>query len=152
MKQTTLAVMVGMLLCTSACQNDLSPDAQKEQAAGQHAPWVDSLTGPGPANSSVLRPAQDGSSPSDYNQGPGNVSMTTKKQTQGSDKDMVEHIAQKHGFSPIYVTFGGRHAYLYANANRSWSKEEKKKKVTELRKQYKQELPRYEVNVQVLNG
>ncbi|WP_158736996.1 hypothetical protein [Alteribacillus sp. YIM 98480] len=152
MKQTTLAVMIGMLLCTSACQNDFSPDAQKEQAAGQRAPWVDSLTGTGPANSSALRPAQDGSSPSDYNQGPGNVSMTTRKQTQGSDKDMVEIIAKKHGFSPIYVTFGGRHAYLYANADGSWSKEEKNKKVTELRKQYKQELPRYEVNVQVLNG
>ncbi|MFB4163326.1 hypothetical protein ACE1TI_05695 [Alteribacillus sp. JSM 102045] len=125
MKRSAIIAVVGTLLCTSACQNDLSPDAD-DQAINQ-------------------------SSPSDYNQGPGNISMTTNKQTQGSDKDMVERIAKRHGFSPMYVTFGGRHAYLYVNADNSWGKKEKEQKLTELRKEYKQEIPRYEVNVQVMN-
>ncbi|SDI04640.1 hypothetical protein SAMN05192534_11952 [Alteribacillus persepolensis] len=148
MKKWTCAVFILLLFSTAACQQA----EDNEQAGEPRAPWLESLNGPGPANSERLRPAQDGSSPSDYNQGPGNVSMTTRKQTQGSDKEMAESFAQDLGFSPLYTTFGGRYAYVYVNADDSWNKNEKDQKKSELEQKYQQAFPRYDVRVYVVNG
>ncbi|MFZ4453005.1 hypothetical protein [Salibacterium aidingense] len=135
-------IMTGIAICvTSACKQDYSPEAGGTAA--------EQLRGPGPAQ---IQSEEKGVTPSDYNQGPGDVSMTTKKQNQGNDKARVRAIAENLGFSPMYVTFGGRHAYVYTNSDQSWSKQEKKEKQQELKQKYKQELPRYQVHVNVLNG
>ncbi|RSL28946.1 hypothetical protein D7Z54_33840 [Salibacterium salarium] len=97
-------------------------------------------------------PPETGSTPSDYNQGPGNVSMTTNNQNQGTDNAKLRSIAEDYGFSPLYVTFGGRHAYVYTNAKASWNKKEKKQKAAELQQVYRSEYPKYQVRVHVLNS
>ncbi|MFD2707075.1 hypothetical protein [Salibacterium lacus] len=127
MKYIVLFLLSMSLLSAAACEQDKSPQAGP-------------LRSPEPA------------APSDYNQGPGNVSMTTQEQNLGNDNARVKEIARRIGFSPRYVTFGGRHAYLYTMSDAEWNKEEKKKKQQELKRQYKQELPRYQVQVTVLDG
>ncbi|SFL87518.1 hypothetical protein [Salibacterium qingdaonense] len=127
MKYIVYFLLSLVLLSAASCGQDKSPQAGP-------------LRSPEPA------------APSDYNQGPGNVSMTTQEQNLGNDNARVKEIARRIGFSPRYVTFGGRHAYLYTTSDTSWNKEEKKKKQQELKRQYKQELPRYQVQVTVLDG
>ncbi|WP_125557784.1 hypothetical protein [Salibacterium salarium] len=130
-------IFFSTILClTTGCQPDRSPDADVNNLEPQ---------------SRLLDPTETGWSPSDYNQGPGNESMTTNNQNQGTDNAKVKSVAEDAGFSPLYVTFGGRHAYIYANANDSWSKKEKKQKTEKLQQQYKREFPKYQVRVHVLN-
>ncbi|SFQ02012.1 hypothetical protein [Salibacterium halotolerans] len=127
MKYIVYFLLSVVLLSAASCEQDKSPQAGPLQS-------------PEPA------------APSDYNQGPGNVSMTTNEYNQGDDNDRVKDIARRIGFSPKYVMFGGRHAYLYTTSDTSWDKEEKKKKQQQLKRQYKQEFPRYQVHVTVLDG
>ncbi|MGY4688400.1 hypothetical protein [Salibacterium sp. K-3] len=137
MKYIILFMISGLLMFSVSCEQDKSPQAEGNTGTG---PSAGPLQSPEPAT------------PSDYNQGPGDVSMTTKEQNQGNDNARVKDIARRLGFSPKYVTFGGRHAYLYTTGDASWNKKQKQKKQQELKQQYKQEFPRYQVHVTVLDG